>query len=88
MASHGCSRDRGARGPLFDSLGNRPFIGCQLKMRYRLDSKQGLGLMEKHSKSCRIGVSLSVGSKNVQQKDLGLLEAHIPKKYGISLMVE
>ncbi len=34
VAWHGCSRDRGARGPGFDFRGgNRPFMGCQLKMR-------------------------------------------------------
>ncbi len=33
VAWHGCSRDRSARGPRFDSGGNRPFMGCQLKMR-------------------------------------------------------
>ncbi len=44
VAWHGCSRDRGARGPRFDSRGNRPFMGCHLKMRlHRKDSKPGLG---------------------------------------------
>ncbi len=33
VAWRGCSRDQGARGPGFDSGGNRPFMGCQLKMR-------------------------------------------------------
>ncbi len=48
MASHGCSRDRGARGPGIVSGGNRPFWGVSVENEIdwldRLDSKPGLGL--------------------------------------------